>query len=287
MAVGYAVAALAVIEAADLVLPRLGVADSVINVLLALALVGFPLAVGFSWFYDVTPDGVSRTDPLPPGPQKGMRVPYPAAAASLLVVAGIGWWLGSGRFTPREQYSAVPRTENRSLAVLPFRDMSPSGDQQWFGEGLAEEILGALARVPDLRVVARESSFALEGATIGEIGEQLGVTHVLSGSVRTEGERVRIRAQLTEVAGEVGVWSRDFQPGLASVLDAQEEIARAVVDALEVELAELGGVAIMSASTSNPIAYENYLRALRLWNRRSEPDILLAIDHLGQAVALA
>ncbi len=286
MAVGYAVAALAVIEAADLVLPRLGVADSVINVLLALALVGFPLAVGFSWFYDVTPDGVSRTDPLPPGPQKGMRVPYPAAAASLLVVAGIGWWLGSGRFTPREQYSAVPRTENRSLAVLPFRDMSPSGDQQWFGEGLAEEILGALARVPDLRVVARESSFALEGATIGEIGEQLGVTHVLSGSVRTEGERVRIRAQLTEVAGEVGVWSRDFQPGLASVLDAQEEIARAVVDALEVELAELGGVAIMSASTSNPIAYENYLRALRLWNRRSEPDILLAIDHLGQAVAL-
>ncbi len=286
MAVGYAVVALAVIEAADLVLPRLGVADSVITILLALALVGFPFAVGFAWFYDVTPDGVVRTDPLPSGPQKGVRIPYLAAVASLLVIASVGWWLGSGRFTHSEQSSAMPPTESRSLAVLPFRDMSPSGDQQWFGEGLAEEILGALARVPDLRVVARESSFALEGATIGEIGERLGVTHVLSGSVRTEGNRVRIRAQLTEVEGEGGVWSRDFQPELTSVLDAQEEIARAVVDALEVELAALGSVAIMSASTSNPIAYENYLRALRLWNRRSEPDILLAIDHLGQAVSL-
>ena len=286
MAVGYAVAALAIIEAADLVLPRLGVADSVINVLLALALVGFPVAVGFAWLYDVTPDGMVRTDPPPSSPQKGVRVPYPAAVASLLVVASIGWWLGSGRFSDSEQSAAVPPTESRSLAVLPFRDMSPSGDQQWFGEGVAEEILGALARVPDLRVVARESSFALEGATIGEIAERLGVTHVLSGSVRTEGNRARIRAQLTEVEGESGVWSREFQPELTSVLDAQEEIARAVVDALEVELAALGSAAIMSASTANPIAHENYLRALRLWNRRSEPDILLAIDHLGQAVSL-
>lgn len=286
VAVGYAVAALAVIEAADLVLPRLGVAESVITVLLALALVGFPVAVGFAWLYDVTPDGIIRTDSAPSSPRKGVRIPYPAAVASLLVVASVAWWLGFGRFTDSDQTTAVPATERRSLAVLPFRDMSPSRDQQWFGEGLAEEILGALARVPDLRVVARESSFALEGATIGEIAARLGVTHVLSGSVRTEGNRARIRAQLTEVQGEGGVWSREFQPELTSVLDVQEEIARAVVDALEVELAALGSAAIMSTSTGNPVAHEHYLRALRLWNRRSEPDILLAIDHLSQAVSL-
>jgi len=164
--------------------------------------------------------------------------------------------------------------------------MSPSGDQRWFSEGLAEEILGALARVPDLRVVARQSSFALADAAIGEIGERLGVTHVLSGSVRTEGERARIGAQLTEVESQRALWSRDFRPELTSVLDAQEEIARAVVDALEVELGSIGETGLMMASTTNPLAHEDYLRGLQLWDRRSESDVLSAIEHFREAVQL-
>jgi serine/threonine-protein kinase len=284
--IGYGVGSVAVIEVADLVLPRFGIADSVITVLMVLALIGFPVALVLAWFYDVTPDGVVRFDPHEPADAAGVRVPYWAALTSLIVVAGVGWWLGSGRFASPDAPAIGTSVEPTSLAVLPFRDMSASGDQGWFGEGLAEEILGALARVPNLRVVARQSSFAMENATIGEIADQLGVTHVLSGSVRTEGNRARIRAQLTEVEAERGLWSRDFQPELKSVLDAQEEIARAVVDALEVELGAVGNAGIMSASTSDPVAHENYLRALRLWNRRSEADILLAIDHLSRAVRL-
>jgi TolB-like protein/Tfp pilus assembly protein PilF len=282
--IGYAVGSVAVIEAADLVVPRLGVSDSVITILLVLALVGFPIALVLAWFYDLTPDGVVRFDPASAPEQAGVRVPYPAAVLSLLVVAGVGWWLGSGRSDGHDASTVMSPGSSNSLAVLPFRDMSPSGDQRWLGEGLAEEILGGLARVPNLLVVARQSSFAMESATVAEIADRLGVTHVLSGSVRTEGNRARIRAQLTEVASERGLWSRDFQPELTSVLDAQEEIARAVVDALEVELGAVGTAGIMSASTSDPVAHENYLRALRLWNRRSESDILSAIDHLGRAV---
>lgn len=267
-------------------LPRFGVADSVITVLLVLALIGLPVALVLAWLYEVTPDGVGRFDTHDTAEAASVRVPYWAAIVSLIVVAGVGWWLGSGRFAGPDASAVVTSVDPTSLAVLPFRDMSASGNQRWFGEGLAEEILGALARVPNLRVVARQSSFAMEDATIGEIADQLGVTHVLSGSVRTEGNRVRIRAQLTAVEAERGLWSRDFQPELTSVLDAQEEIARAVVDALEVELGTVGNAGIMSASTSDPIAHENYLRALRLWNRRSESDILLAIDHLSRAVEI-
>ena len=207
--------------------------------------------------------------------------------AAILVFSAAGLWLYSQRKiadSPQTHLDTVVTT--KSIAVLPFRDMSPSSDQAWFGEGLAEEILGALTRIPDLRVVARQSSFALVDATIGEIETRLGVTHVLSGSVRREGSRARIRAQLTQVGTQGVIWSRNFQPELSSVLDAQEEIARAVVEALEVEVGSIGNTGIMPASTANPLAYEHYLRGLQFWNRRSEADILSAIEHFRQAVGL-
>ncbi len=280
VAVGYAVAALAVVEAADLVIPRLGGSESVVTIILVIALVGFPIAVVLSWLYDLTPEGVERTTL----PDTGSRSsPYALGIGALVVVVGIGAWLMQGRtFGATTPEPAVSPTEV-SLAVLPFEDMSSNGDQEWLGEGFAEEVLSALARVPNLRVVARQSSFSLRDAPLSEIADRLGVTHVLSGSVRTEGPRARIRAQLTEIATQSGTWSRDFRPELTSVLDVQEEMARAVVDALEVELGDIE-TSIMSASTREPIAHEHYLRGLRLWNRRSEADIISAIDHFEVAV---
>jgi TolB-like protein/Tfp pilus assembly protein PilF len=280
-AVGYSVGALAVVEAADLVLPRLGMSDTVVTVILIAALLGFPIAVTLAWLYELTPEGLVRTS----ASESGLgSTPY---VMSLIVIAVV---LGSGALIVRRHPFAAPATiqavgtSTRSLAVLPFEDMSASGDQAYFGEGVAEEILAGLTRLPGLRVVARQSSFALRDASLPDIADQLGVTHVLSGSVRTEGSRARIRAQLTEVASQAEAWSRDFQPELSSVLDAQEEIARAVIDALEIELGEIHAGAIMSASTRDPIAHEHYLRGLRLWNRRSEPAILSAIDHFREAV---
>ncbi len=285
VAVVYAVSGLAVVEAADLMLPRLGFADSAVTFIVVVVLLGLPPVAVLAWAYESTPEGIVRTKPVDP-PATPTRGLWRAAAGALVVVAGVGWWLLAARGTAADTPQPGAAVEAKSIAVLPFRDMSPSGDQRWFSEGLAEEILGALARVPDLRVAARQSSFALSDATIGEIGDQLGVTHVLSGSVRTEGDRARIGAQLTEVESQRALWSRDFRPELTSVLDAQEEIARAVVDALEVELGSIGEAQLMMASTASPVAHEEYLRGLQLWDRRSEPDVLSAIDHFRHAVEL-
>ncbi|HSG08278.1 MAG TPA: tetratricopeptide repeat protein [Longimicrobiales bacterium] len=280
-AVGYSVGALAVVEAADLVLPRLGISDSVVTVILVAALLGFPVAVTLAWLYELTPDGLVRTSASEVGLGSS---PYLVSLLAIAIVVGCGALIVRRQLFEPPSPSVAARTGTRSLAVLPFEDMSASRDQAWFGEGVAEEILAALTRVPNLSVVARQSSFALRDAPLADIAGQLGVTHVLSGSVRTEGSRARIRAQLTEVASHAEVWSRDFQPELTSVLDAQEEIARAVVGALEIELGAIQTGSIMSASTHNPMAYEHYLRGLRLWNRRSESDILSSVDHFRQAV---
>jgi TolB-like protein/tetratricopeptide (TPR) repeat protein len=280
-AVGYAVGALAVVEAADLVLPRLGASEAVVTVILFVAILGFPVAVTLSWLFELTPDGLVRTSPA-----EGRlgSAPYVMSLLAIAVVIGCGVLIMRRQPFAKPTTTAAVSSTDRSLAVLPFEDMSASGDQAYFGEGVAEEILAGLTRLPGLRVVARQSSFALRDAPLADISDQLGVTHVLSGSVRTEGSRARIRAQLTEVSGQTEVWSRDFQPELSSVLDAQEEIARAVVDALEIELGEIHTGSIMSASTRVPIAHEHYLRGLRLWNRRSESTILSAIDHFEEAV---
>ncbi len=287
VAVGYSISALAVVEASELVLPRLGFSEQAVTILLFAAMLGFPLAIVLAWAYEVTPEGVVPELSTVRVSGSGKIAPYAASAVTAVIVGGIGWWLLAGRATSPvagRGFSALGGV--KSIAVLPLRDLSQAGDQDWLGHGLAEEILVALSKVPDLRVVARESSFALADRTIDEIGERLAVTHVLSGSVSTRGSTARINAQLVEVAGERMIWSRDFQPELGSVQDVQERIARAVVDALELELGTISGSALMSASTTDPVAHENYLRGLQLWDRRSEPEILSAINHFRVAVDL-
>ena len=287
VAVGYSISALAVVEASELVLPRLGFSEQAVTILLFAAMLGFPLAIVLAWAYEVTPEGVVPELSTVRVSGSGKIAPYAASAATAVIVGGIGWWLLAGRATSPvagRGFSVLGGV--KSIAVLPLRDLSQAGDQDWLGHGLAEEILVALSKVPDLRVVARESSFALADRTIDEIGERLAVTHVLSGSVSTRGNTVRINAQLVEVAGERMIWSRAFQPELGSVQDVQERIARAVVDALELELGTISGSALMSASTTDPVAHENYLRGLQLWDRRSEPEILSAINHFRVAVDL-
>lgn len=285
VAVGYSVSALAMVEAGDLVLPRLGFSEQAVTILLFAAMLGFPLAIVLAWAYDVTTEGIVPESATARVGGSSKVAPFAASAVTAVIVGGIGWWLLAGRATsPALGRDISVMGEIKSVAVLPLRDLSQAGDQEWLGQGLAEEIIGALSRVPDLHVVARQSSFALSDQTIAEIGERLAVTHVLSGSVSTRGNSARITARLVEVAGERIIWTRDFQPELGRVRDAQELIARAVVSSLELELGTISGSGLMSASTTDPVAHENYLRGLQLWDRRSGPEILSAIAHFRRAV---
>lgn len=171
-----------------------------------------------------------------------------------------------------------------SVAVLPFLDLSPDRDLEYLADGIAEEILNSLAGIQEIRVPARTSSFYFKGRNlpIREIARQLSVDHVLEGSLRTDGDRIRVTAQLIDARTDQHLWSRNFEPEFDDLFAVQDEIARTVADALRVRLAP-GAEASFHPPTGDPAAHDLYLRGLFHWNRRSAPDLLLAIQFFTEA----
>ena len=170
---------------------------------------------------------------------------------------------------------AIEAAAPPSIAVLPFADMSPKHDQEYFADGVAEEILNGLARVGGLKVIGRTSSFSFKGKSddIKTIGQKLGVANVLEGSLRKSGGRLRITAQLVKAADGVHLWSQTFDRPAADVFAVQDEIARAVVDALKVRLVVPGGKATLVRPTESLEAYNQYLLGLGFRRRGSEQSI--------------
>ncbi len=183
-------------------------------------------------------------------------------------------------------WQASPPTGPASVAVLPFDDMSPNGDQEYFADGMTEEIISALARLPDLRVVARTSAFAFKGkdADIRTIGEQLGVRNVVEGSVRRSGDRLRVTAQLVSVSDGYHLWSETYEREVADVFAIQEEVATRVAEALSVRI---GGRSLAQGPPPDPRAYELYLVGRQLFALRTEASMRRAIENFEQALALA
>jgi serine/threonine-protein kinase len=177
--------------------------------------------------------------------------------------------------------SAMAPVDARSVAVLPFVDMSPGRDQAYLGDGISEEILNALASVPGLRVPARTSSFSFKGRNlqVREIARQLGVANVLEGSVRKDSNRVRITAQLIDARSDTHLWSQTFDREVADVFGVQTEIARTVADALKLRLASGSPTGAPSAA-----AHDLYLQGQFFWNRRSPDDLRRAIDLFEEAI---
>jgi TolB-like protein/Flp pilus assembly protein TadD len=229
-----------------------------------------PLAV-----YAVT--GNAATPARTPGSRSTIR--RATIGAALLLAAATALTLA------RDWRASSPGV-SASVAVLPFDDMSPTGDQEYFADGMTEEIINALARLPDLRVVARTSAFAFKGkdADIRTIGEQLGVRNVVEGSVRRSGERLRVTAQLVSVADGYHLWSETYEREVADVFAIQEEVATRVAEALSVRI---GGRSLAQGPPPDPRAYELYLVGRQLFALRTEASMQRAIENFEQALALA
>jgi serine/threonine-protein kinase len=201
-------------------------------------------------------------------------------AAVLVIVLLAGWLL-----TKRNETSvgAPPA----SAAVLPFVDMSPAKDQEYFSDGLTEELITSLSQVQGLRVAARTSSFQFKGgnADVREVGRRLDVGAVIEGSVRRSGNRMRIAAQLVSAKDGYQLWSQAYDRELTDVFAVQEEIARAIVEALRVKLGVAEGAALSAAPTEDLEAYDLYLKGRFAWNQRTDAAITEAVRYLEQAVA--
>jgi TolB-like protein len=275
VAVVYAASGFVMLQAADLILPRLGVPEWALTLIIVLLLLGFPIALALAWALEVTADGVRVT----PRSAADAAVRPPAllgrrtlVVAALLIVLGVGLGTGLFRGSSSRRGAAAEVVADRSIAVLPFADFSPNADQQWFSDGLAEEILNALARLPDLRVASRTGSFQFRGhgGQMSAIAESLGVAHVLEGSVRRDGERVRVTAQLIRAADDAHLWSQTFDRDAGDVMQVQEEIAYEIARTLQTALQPDELARMVSVGTNSLAAYEAFLRYWHLENRAYE-----------------
>ena len=244
VAVVYLVVAWLAIQVADTVFEPLGLPAWALKLVIVLVTLGFPIACVLAWAFDLTPRGLERTSPLAEGAAAALPATPEAAPALPLAVA--------------------PPAE--SVAVLPFADMSPARDHEYFCDGIAEEIINALCCVRSLRVASRTSSFQFKGrsADVREIGKALGVRAVLEGSVRKAGDRVRITAQLVNAADGYHLWSESFDRGLEDVFATQAEIAQKLVRALRLSLTPQETKFIERGGTRSAEAYDLYLRGQAL-----------------------
>ena len=233
---------------------------------------------GYRFVADVTTSTVEE-------PQQPVRPRMLAAAAvAVMVLAGVAFWLLQGSGQPLRSASSHPQP--LSIAVLAFVDMSEAQDQAYFAEGLSEEILNLLAQSTTLRVTARTSSFSFKGRNvdIATIADTLNATHVLEGSVRKSGDRVRITAQLVDGRSSVHLWSQTYDRDITDIFGVQDEIAAAVAESLQVTLT--GSASPSMGQTKNALAFERYLQGKYFYNRRGESDVTRAKEYFEQALQL-
>ncbi len=265
VAVAYAIVSWLILQLTDVLIPLLDLPEWVGRFVFLLLVIGFLLALILSWAYELTPQGVKleknadRSESI--SHITGRKIDF--VIIGVLVVA-VGFllvdklYLGEGDTAPDE----VIAIERKSIAVLPFINMSSDPEQEYFSDGLAEELLNLLARIPELRVTSRSSAFSYKGKDfkIADVGRELNVGHVLEGSVRRSGDTIRITAQLIEVSTDTHLWSDTWDRDFQDVFVIQDEIADAVVDALKVRL--LGEAP--RTDTTSPEAYALYLQSKAL-----------------------
>ncbi len=296
----YAVVAWLIVQVADVMIDNIGAPDWLFGTILLLLGIGFPVVVVFAWAFELTPEGIKREKDVDRSQsitgETGRRLDRSIIVVLVLALAyfAVDKFGGSPPAEPDPQPAAETADERPpaeappSIAVLPFTDMSPEGDQGYFSDGISEELLNLLVRVEGLKVASRTSSFAFKGSkrSLAEIARELQVDHVLEGSVRKADNRVRITAQLIDADTDRHLWSDAYDRELVDIFAIQDEIANAIVGALRTELGVLAGEAgiRVTAATENLDAYELYLRARQLFIARENMEESIRL--FEQAVGL-
>lgn len=302
----YVVGAWLVVQVAGTLLPVFDAPAWVMKTLVGLLAIAFLPALIGAWVFEVTPEGIKRDSEVAPGqsiaPQTARRMDRMIIVVLLLAVTFFAfdrWVLAPRReatlvATTTESVKAEsakraePQADRHSIAVLPFVNMSGDADNEYFSDGISEEILNVLAGTPGLQVAARTSSFSFKGKTmeVPDIAHELQVRMVLEGSVRKQGEQVRITAQLIDAQNGFHVWSQTYDRKLDDIFAIQDEIARAIGGELEVTMAKAGTSSPDSGGTRDVAAYDLYLRGMALFHGRDPEGLWQAIDLFSKASAL-
>jgi TolB-like protein/Tfp pilus assembly protein PilF len=300
--IAYAIVAWLLIQGADIVSPHLRLPEWTVPFVIILLSIGFPVALILAWAYEVTPDGIKLTKEVPRAQSitrlTGKKLNYIVTGLLILAVAYIIFdkvYIDRRPVetevapTVAEQVPTVVDVEEapKTIAVLPFENLSPEKDQEYFADGIAEELLNSLTRISELEVRGRTSSFYFKDKTedLHTISEMLNVEYILEGSVRKAGEQVRITVQLINTRKDAHIWSKTYERTMDDIFAIQDDIAQSVADALQITLG-VGELGRAPGMTSNIAAYDAFLSGRSLWLRPGRENISQAIEQLEHAVAL-
>lgn len=289
VAVAYAALSWVILQVAGLIAPALGLPDWSFSLVLFILVIGFPLALIFSWAFELTPEGLKRTADIHPehsvAPHTGRKLDFViigvlSAALLLLVIDRLF-------LSPAMETVAPSDAAATSIAVLPFVNMSDDPSKAYFSDGIAEEILNVLAKVPGLHVTSRSSAFQYRGNDIHipTVASQLGVANILEGSVRRSGTRIRITAQLIDALNDRHLWSETYDRELTDIFAIQDEISAAIVDALRGHLG-LEAPSVAAVRETDVEAYRLYLLGRHNFEQRTVATITRALELFNQAIAV-
>jgi len=290
VAVAYAVVAWLLIQIATQTFPFFDVPNWAIRLVILLVVIGFPIALVIAWAFELTPEGLKRTESdEPPRKPSGGRLWIYVVIAGGLLSAGLFFL---GRFTVSRTADGGPPSgsplQGKSIAVLPFVSLSEDKANAYFADGIQDEILTRLSKIAELKVISRTSTqqFQSKPGNVSEIARKLGVAHILEGSVQKSGDSVRVNVQLIKAEGDSHLWAETYDRKLTDIFAVETEVAQRIANSLAAKLTGREKEAINYVGTKITAAYDAYLRGIALRNSQSRQDQARLIQYCRQAVAL-
>jgi TolB-like protein/Tfp pilus assembly protein PilF len=290
VAIAYIVAGWALSQGIAQVFPVFDIPNWVIRLIVLLIIIGLPIALVLAWSFEITPQGIKRTedvDLVAAAQQPKKRTWIFVVIIGALVSIGLfllGRYSAINRTSRQSEAATVPQ---KSIAVLPFDNLSRDPDNAFFAEGVQDEILTRLAKVADLKVISRTSTQHFKSAPddLRDIAKKLGVMNIVEGSVQKAGNQVRVNVQLINAMNDAHLWADTYDRKLTDIFAVESEIAKTIADTLQAKLTGSEKTAIAKKPTENPEAYELYLKGRFFWNKRSGVDLHKAIEYFNQAIA--
>ena len=289
VAVAYVVVAWLLIQAASIFFPAFDAPPWMMRIFIIVISFGFPVALIFSWAFEITPEGIKLESEIEPNKSISRRTGRKIVAVTIaLAVVAAGLFVFQfirARSTPSVLTVGSART-NKSIAVLPFDNLSRDPENAFFVEGVQDEILTRLAKVGDLKVIARTSTQRFKSAPddLREIAKQLGVMNILEGSVQRVNDQVRVNVQLINALTNAHLWAEIYDRKLTDIFAVESEIAKTIADTLQAKLNGSEKIAITTKPTENAEAHELYLKGRYFWNRRNAENLKKAADYFQQAI---
>jgi serine/threonine-protein kinase len=291
VAVAYAVVAWLTIQAASIFLPAFNAPQWAMQIVILILVIGFPIALAFSWAFEITPEGIKRESEVTADQSithhTGRKLVALTIVLAVMATGLLIFQFVRSRSTSTPRQSEAATVSNKSIAVMPFDNLSGDPQNAYFSEGVQDEILTRLAKIAELKVISRTSTQRFKSAPndLRQIAQQLGVANILEGSVQKANDQVRVNVQLINALTDAHLWADTYDRKLTDIFAVETEIAKAVADVLQAKLTGSEQHVIASRPTANTEAHQLYLKGRFFWNKRTGNDLKKSIDYFEQAIA--